>query len=151
MSLLKEIREKINKSRKEGDKFSLSILTTIEGEIQRKRELASDKDAESCIRKIYENNKKSIIDFASKDLSESQLKWMENLKAETQFLEDLLPKTLSEIEIENMITNSNEELDKIKNARSNGEAIGIAMKFLKSKGCNVLGNDVSKVVNQIKS
>ena len=68
----------------------------------------------------------------------------DNLKKEIEILNEYIPKTtLSEKEIAEKLSGLEEQ---IKGAKANGQAVGIAMKYLKSNGYPVSGQDVSNAV-----
>lgn len=66
---------------------------------------------------------------------------------ENAYLTEFLPKTLSVQEIKEAL---GEMQEAIKSAPKEGQAMGIAMKFVKTKGLVALGDDVSAAVKELR-
>jgi uncharacterized protein YqeY len=142
--MIEILKEKIKESRKENNKQSLSILTTLLGEIQlessRKNKELNNKDCESIVKKFIKSNNETLEYISPNEDSTDFL----SLKYENIILESLLPKTLSQKEIsETLIKHC---LDAIIGAKNKGQAMGIAMKTLKSLNLSVNGKDVEEAV-----
>lgn len=106
---------------------------------------ATDEGVFKVIRKIVEGNNetRTMLKQAGRD-NEPLYTHLDN---ESKYLSEFLPKTLSRDKIA-------EELvplaDSLKAAKSDGQAMGLAMKHFKAKGLTVDGNDVSAVVAEVR-
>ena len=72
----------------------------------------------------------------------------ERVVKENSILESLVPKNLTAEAIGAVLANSNTE---IRNAKSDGQATGIAMQALKAAGLSIDGKVVSEVVKGMRS
>jgi uncharacterized protein YqeY len=141
------IKEEIQKQIKEGmlagEKFKVNTLKTILGEIQAK-EMKSGKDlkeeeVESIIRKFKEGAEETIQFVNGSDENEFILQ-------EIDIYNSFIPKTLTVDEIIKAL----EGITEIFEVNNDGQAMGIAMQDLKSKGLKVLGKDVKEAVARIR-
>lgn len=129
-----------------------NILRVIIGEVETIKSRdgkITDDQVYSLIRKQIEANKEliNIYTLKGKDVSLASLAYKEN-----DILGELLPKTLSPVDIEAEILNHDgPEYEMIQDAKTDGAGIGVAMKLLKSLKLNVLGDDVKKVVAKIRN
>lgn len=139
------LREQLTIAMKAKDEPRKSVLRLVIAEIERMPSCGTE-DAQKaselrCIRKLIEGNKETIAVMPKEDARLAPLVW------ENEFLSELLPKTLNidEIKVELIAVQ-----DKIVQAKSEGQATGEAMKHLKSKKLEVLGNDVQSVVRELR-
>ena len=175
MNALETIKDLLKQSMKTKDTFKTGILRLIIGEVDRKqvtRTLASvgevkkeqpsktDEEVYSVIRKIIEGNNERIAQLnnvtpAGQDPPAFQIDFdvqplIETANAENVFLQSLLPKTISQQEIEAFILNQEGTLfEQIQSAKNDGQAMGLAMKEIKKASLSVLSADVKAVVKKI--
>ena len=147
MSLVEVMRDKVKVAMKSGNVVEKSILKLILGDCdtllnsaQQGGKPLTDEQVSKIIRKIILSNNETLQDERCKNLSED--KKLIILK-ENEILESLLPKLLTQDQIREKI--SSIEAD-IKSAKSEGQAVGVAMKLLKQSNEAVDGNDVKAVV-----
>lgn len=145
--MIELLKEKIKESRKLNNKDSLSILTTLLGEIQlessRRNKDLDQKSCEAIVRKFIKNNNETLKYINCHDDSIDCI----GFNYENTILESFLPKTLSKKEIGETLTKNC--LESIIQAKNKGQAMGIAMKTLKSLNLPVEGKDVEEVVNEM--
>ena len=130
---------------KSGRTVERDILRLILGEVQtleaKSGKKIPEEKIESIIRKVIQSNEETISFSPS-----------EKLEEENKILSSFLPKTLTQDEIEAFFLNSsNAEYELIQSVKSEGQAIGLAIKTLKSNQLKVLGDDVKIVVEKIRN
>lgn len=143
MSLVEVMRDKVKVAMKSGNVAEKSILKLVLGECdtllnsaQQGGKALTDEQVSKVIRKIILSNNETLEYNMPED------KMLIILK-ENEILESLLPKLLTQDQIREKI--SSIEAD-IKSAKSEGQAVGVAMKLLKQSNEAVDGNDVKAVV-----
>jgi uncharacterized protein YqeY len=147
IKMLAELKRKLVNSIKNNDVPKRDILRLVVGEIELAPKAMTNDQIISVIRKNIKNNEESQK-FLDKN-TDSYSK----LAAQTEVLESFLPGTLTLEEIESQLLSSEgPEFEQIRDAKSEGQAIGIAMKFFKVAGLsqNVLGDDIRVVVKKIR-
>ena len=138
--LIDKIKEHATFARKTGDKAVLSILTVILGETQtlqfRKGHapIVTDEEVIKIIKKLIESNKETI------QLSPDNTR---NLIQEIEILSALLPKSANKQEIKAALTSV------VLSGLNEGQAIGKAIKHLKSEGVLAESKDVIEVVKEL--
>mgnify|MGYP001150487266 CR=1 FL=1 len=141
--LVDEIKKQITAAMKSGDTIARDVLRLALSEIQaaeaRKNAPSTDDDAAAAIRKLIKSNEETLA------LSEGDR--AATLRREIEVLSSLLPKQLSVDEIVAALVSEHEA---IKAAKSDGQATGVAMKYLRSTGAAVSGNDVAAAVKKIR-
>jgi len=95
-----------------------------------------------------ENNHESIAALAKRDSGDDREK-LEQLKVENEILEELLPKEWSTQDVQTFIEKEN-LAEPIAAANNDGQAMGIAMKALKSAGAAAKGNVVNQVIRSLR-
>lgn len=139
-----EIKKAVMQAMKERRSVEKEVLRVALGEIQaeenRRGKDLSDEEAEKVVRKLIKSNTESLNN--ARDQAETDKLTLENVT-----LEALLPKQLGIDEIVALLAS---ETDAIKAANNDGQAIGVAMKFLKSKGAPVDGKTVSAAVKKVR-
>ncbi len=160
MLFLENLRSRITKAVKKHNEFERNILKVVLGEIQtiesRQGGITEDQ-AYKVVRKIIANNEETIqkIFESTKDTNVQVVgnaaSSLEELKKENEILSSLLPQIWDFSTTEAFFLNSNSsEIEMIQNAKSEGQAIGIAMKALKSKRAPVDSKIVVEVVKKIR-
>ena len=144
MALVDELKKRIATSVKDGDSVARDVLRLALGEIQtaeaRKNTQLSDEEAAAALRKLVKSNEETLGLSGEGERATT-------LKKEIEVLTSLLPKQMSVDEIVAALAPS---VDAIKAAKADGQAVGVAMKHLKSTGASVTGNDVQAAVKQIR-
>ena len=151
MSLMEEIRQRLAAVMKPRDerqtwerdiyKLALSEITTLELRSQGKP--VTEEQIANVLRKLIEGNNETLA--AMEKLGKGGA---EKLRAENEVLASLLPKTLSPEEIAERLA---PVADAIRTAKSDGQAMGLAMKHLKSENAPVAGADVTQAVKQLRA
>lgn len=116
-----------------------NILKVVLGELQRFRKLPDDITCYNTIKKIIANNEEILKYVPKQDLIDENI-----------FLKSLLPAELSEEEIGKILCVINSD---ILEAKSEGQATGIAMKLLKEKanGKTIPNMVVQGLIKNIRS
>jgi len=147
--LINNIKKQIIIAMRSGDPVERDILRLVVGESQTQNKFDDD-SVYRVIKKLIESNKQTAQKFTERDGAEA-LEQVNKLCQENGVLYELLPSTLSAQEIKKRLVDSSSTiLFEIGEAKSNGQATGLAMKFLKQAGCNVDGSDVSNVVKELR-
>lgn len=148
--MLQQLRQKLAESQKNGWTFARNLLKVVIGEVNtisaRTNKHLSDEEVQKIIRKLVVSNKETIEGMEKVGREKEQRYAI--LKEENEYLATLLPKMLSMDEIKNGLADLTEA---IRNAKSDGQATGIAIKCLKGKGLSFLGDDVASVVKELRT
>jgi uncharacterized protein YqeY len=144
MALLDQIKARMFAAMKSGNVTEREILKVAMGEITtdaaRVGRKGDDDEAQAILKKLVKSNEETIE--ASQDEAQKA-----QLRAEIAVLGDFLPKSLSLPEIVAALA---AVADAVKAAGNDGQATGVAMKYLKSLGAVVNGKDVSAAVRQLR-
>lgn len=144
MALVEELKKRITSSVKEGDTVARDVLRLALGEIQtaeaRKAATLSEEEAAAALRKLVKSNEETLGLTTDGERSAA-------LKKEIEVLTSLLPKSMS---VDEIVAALASQVDAIKAAKADGQAVGVAMKHLKSTGASVTGNDVQVAVKKIR-
>jgi uncharacterized protein YqeY len=149
MGLSQTLRIKLTEARKSGNTLEMGLLQVIIGDADMQKARVgkelSDEEVEKIIRKMANGIEETmtILKDRGHDDGEDYIR----LRQEQVYTSSLLPKTLSVEEIKTHLA----ALSSIKEAQNNGQAMGLAMKHLKSQGLKVLGQDVTKAIEEIRS
>lgn len=142
--LVEELKKRIATAVKDGDSVARDVLRLALGEIQtaeaRKNTKLSDEEAAAALRKLVKSNEETL------GLS-GEGEQAVTLKKEIEVLTSLLPKGMS---VDEIVAALASQVDAIKAAKADGQAVGVAMKHLKSTGASVTGNDVGAAVKKIR-
>ena len=149
MSLAETIRDRIKTAMKEQNFVERDILRVVLSEMialessppQGGKPLTAEQSAK-IFRKVMVSNSETLAFMKSTDPR------FDILLKENEILYQMIPKTLSQDEIREKISAIIADL---KSAKSEGQAVGIAMKQLKSTNESVDGNDVKTVVLSIRT
>lgn len=136
------IKQQLDAARKRQDKVEVSILSLILGEAQtiqfRKGHAAiTDEEVVKIIRKLIESNAETI------GLSPDSIRKSE-LTRENEIMLTLLPKMASKDEFRDKLSK-----EMLSSAKNEGQAIGVAIKYLKSQGILAEAKDIIEVVKEI--
>jgi uncharacterized protein YqeY len=143
MSVFKEkIRSNIATATKLKKEPAKNVLKVVLGEIDTQEARLSrdltDEEVYKVIRKTLQGIEE-MLQYKPGDV---------NLEIEKVTLEHLLPKKLDYMDI---LLELSPKIEELKQAKSDGQATGIAMKLLKEKKLLVEGNDVAQVVKGIRN
>jgi len=149
--IVEQIRERLTIALKSGNTEERDILKVALGEIQTLKERQGKITEEQCqkvIKKIIDGNNETIQVYAIGRWEPDKKKKLEN---ENVILQSLLPVFWTEQKIALFIMDNDKPYcNEICDAKSDGQAIGIAMKYLKQDGAIIEGKTVSEVVKQIR-
>jgi uncharacterized protein len=147
--LVEELKKRITTAMKDGDTVARDVLRLALGEIQMaevrraeagKADKLTDEEAAGVLRKLVKSNEETL---GLSGEGESAV----TLKKEIEILTSLLPKQMS---VDEIVAALASQVDAIKAAKADGQAVGVAMKHLKSTGASVTGNDVQTAVKKIR-
>lgn len=163
MSLYTDIKLRINECQRSGENHERDTLRTVIGEAQlnasRKGQgSVSDEEIVAILKKSKQNIEQTFLDA---ERVMGCVLWTDGaqakLKAEIVFYNKFLPKYLTQEEILYWIDTGTlapssymKVIPDILSAKSDGQATGVAMKYLKARELSVQGQDVSAVVKQFR-
>ncbi|OAI46541.1 hypothetical protein AYO44_11160 [Planctomycetaceae bacterium SCGC AG-212-F19] len=149
MSLKEKVRQKFEDAKRAGNREDKNLRSVILGDIStaeaRSGKDVSDADVEKLLRKMVESNTETVTQLKSHHRADDPQ--VAVLEREMVFLKSLLPQTLDAEAIAKALEPVRAE---IINAKSDGQAIGVAMKHLKCLSLSVQGQEVSAAVKQIR-
>ncbi|HEY1859122.1 MAG TPA: GatB/YqeY domain-containing protein [Gemmataceae bacterium] len=150
MSLKAAVREKFEHAKRTGNREEKNLLSVILGDIStaeaRTGKEVADSEVEKLLRKMVESNMETIAQLKSHHRADAPQ--IAVLEREIGFLKSLLPETLDANAIERALEPLRAD---IINAKSDGQATGLAMKHLKGVSLNVQGQDVAVAVKRIRT
>jgi uncharacterized protein YqeY len=150
MSLKDTVREKFEQAKRGGNREEKNLLSVILGDIStaeaRSGKQLPDADVEKLLRKMMENNTETLTQLKSHNRAGDPQ--VAVLKREIALLTALLPQSLNVDAIAKALESLHAE---IVSAKSEGQAIGLAVRHLKGLSLNAQGQDVSAVVKQIRA
>jgi uncharacterized protein YqeY len=138
--LIDQIKQRMFQAMKSGANVEKEVLRTAIGEVTRTGEAASDERVAQVLRKLVKANQetlRSVTDAAQRTALEQEIK----------VLEEFLPRSLSAAELVELFEPVAAE---IRSAGGPGPALGIAMKFLKSKSASADADEVRAAVTQLR-
>ena len=140
-----ELQSRIKQAMRDKDTLTRDVLRVALGDIQtaesRGGDAMSDEKAQGFVRKLVKSNQETI--GLAKDPAVT-----DQLTREIEVLESLLPQTMSPDQIEAALAPVH---NAIAAADNDGQAMGVAMKSLKSTGAVVEGRDVNAVVHRMRN
>lgn len=141
MTFEQKLRERLSKAPFRSREKEL--LKVVLGEVQLKSATApvTEEQGNSLVKSMIKNNVEKVL-VHLKEGDERRIGVLE----ENKILESLLPSYLTADEIEAKLNTDIDLVIQIKAAKSDGQATGLAMKFLKAQNCNVEGDTVKQVV-----
>jgi hypothetical protein len=144
--LIDEIKSRMIRALRERDEIVRNILGLAVGEIQtaeaRSNRPVTDEEAMAVVRKLLKSNEETLGLTAPDDVR------AEALRRENATLASLLPQSLSG---EGIVAALAPATDAIRAAKSDGQAMGVAMKHLKSIGAVVDAPAVQQAVKAVRS
>ena len=152
MSLLQTLKEAMVQARVRKDDVAKSVLSVVVGEAETlqfakgQRGEVTDQQVIKVIQNVIKGNQEAIQQAEAHHATDS----VPRLMMENKILEGYLPQMWERAQIENVLHGDNDTLEKVRQAANSGQATGIAMKFLKSQGSPVAGQDVAAVVKALR-
>jgi uncharacterized protein YqeY len=150
MSLKATVRQKFEEAKRAGNREAKDLLSVILGDIStaeaRGGKEVTDAEVEKLLRKMVESNTETLTQLKSHNRAEDPK--VAVLEREMALLKALLPQTL---DVEAIVKALEAVRADITNAKSDGQATGVAMKHLKGLSLSVQGQDVSAAVKQIRT
>jgi uncharacterized protein YqeY len=144
--LIDEIKVRMTRAMRERDEVVRNILGLAVGEIQtaeaRANRALGDDEATAVVRKLLKSNEETLGLTGADDARAPAL------RREIEVLASLLPKSMS---IEQIAEALGAVADAIRSAKSDGQAMGVAMKHLKAVGAVVGAADVQQAVKRVRS
>ena len=159
-------------ARKSKNELAKNVLSVALGDIQVQEGRAAQKgevtdgQAEKIIQKLIKSNQETMDAWNSRkgqvvtiggyvELGSDGARYAA-LKLENEILTKLLPKTCTKEEIKDFLVNVGtfwpvRFIDKLKEAKSNGQATGLAMKELASLEGSKDGKVVAEIVKELRS
>ena len=146
MSLIDVLRKNALAAMKAKDSVATTILRLAQSEVQalqaRTGRDLTDDEAFGAIRKLVKSNEETLA-VVGEDGENSAI-----LRRELVLLQELLPKRLT---VDEIVAAIGSIVEAIKAAGNDGQAMGVAMKHLKSQGAQVAGTDVTAAVKRLRS
>lgn len=143
--LLDEIKAQMFQAMKAGDVLRKEILRVAVGEITteaaRPGRKGDDEESQAILRKLIKSTEETLV-------SETDAEKRAVLERERAVLAEFLPKSLDVAAIVEALAAVHQA---IRDAGNDGQATGVAMKELKSKGAVVNGKDVALAVRQVRT
>jgi len=159
MSVLETVRTRIPAAMKSGNDVEKNLFRTLLGEVQMQASRQSiepnDEIVVSVARKFIAGLQETITLMKSQDGKSSgntiYVAETSQQEAEIALLLPLLPPTWDQTKIEAFFLNHESPLfEQIRDAKSEGAAMGLAMKTLKAELAPVGSEDVKAVVKKIR-
>jgi uncharacterized protein YqeY len=146
--LIDDIKARMRAAMQARDDVAKNILSLALGEIQtaeaRANRSLNDAEAVAVVRKLLKSNEETLALGSERGEGSGAAA----LRRENEILASLLPASMSESDISSALSPVAEAL---RAARNEGQAVGIAMKHLKSAGAVVQSADVQKAVAKIRA
>jgi hypothetical protein len=144
--LIDEIKSRMTRAMRERDDIVKNILGLAVGEMQtaeaRANRPVSDDEAVAIVRKLLKSNEETLALTPAGDAR------AESLRRENATLASFLPQSLS---ADAIVAALGPVADAIRAAKSDGQAMGVAMKHLKASGAAVEAQAVQQAVKAVRS
>ena len=144
--LIDEIKTRMMRALRDRDEVVRNILGLAVGEIQtaeaRANRALGEDEAMAVVRKLVKSNEETLALSGTDDARAA------GLRREIEALSALLPRSLS---VEQIADALSPVADAIRAAKSDGQAIGVAMKHLKATGAIAGAPDVQQAVKRVRS
>lgn len=143
--LLDTLKARITQAVKEKDEIARDVLRLAFGEVQtseaRNERPLKDEEVAAILKKLVKSNDETLALAGEGERAAT-------LRRENEILSSLLPKALSP---EQIVEALQAQVEAIRAAKADGQAMGVAMKHLKSQGATVEAADVTAAVKRIRS
>jgi uncharacterized protein len=144
--IIDEIKARMMRAMRDRDEVARNILGLAVGEIQtaeaRSNRALRDDEAIAILRKLLKSNEETLALSGEGDAR------VPALRREIETLSALLPKSMSVDAIAAAIA---PVADAIRAAKSDGQAMGVAMKHLKAAGAVAEASDVQQAVQKVRT
>ncbi len=144
--IIDEIKARMTRAMRDRDEVARNILGLAVGEIQtaeaRANRALRDEEAIAILRKLLKSNEETLALSGAGDAR------VPALRREIETLSALLPKSMSVDAIAAAIA---PVADAIRAAKSDGQAMGVAMKHLKAAGAVAEASDVQQAVQKVRT
>lgn len=146
MSFEQTLRDRISKApfrSKEKD-----LLKVVLGDVQQKSASGkvSDEQGLGIVKSMIKNNVEKVLVHLKEDDPRHAV-----IVEENKILASLLPTYLTVDEVKELLAKYDSMVSDLKAAKSEGQATGIAMKYLKSVNAQVEGDTVKQAVQQLRA
>lgn len=145
-----QLKIKLIEAMKAKNENRKNILRLILGEVStqetRNKKPLSDEDTRRIIKKFIQNGWDVMETLTKYNRQGEPL--FQTTKDEEVILREFIPELLNK---EQIVSNLGELSEQFKSAKSDGMAIGLATKHLKSKGFDFFGDEVANYVKEIKN
>lgn len=142
--LLDTLKARITQAVKEKDEVARDVLRLAFGEVQtseaRNERPLRDEEVAAILKKLVKSNDETLALAGEGERAAT-------LRKENEILSSLLPKAMSPEQIVDALQS---QVEAIKAAKADGQAMGVAMKHLKSTGATVEAADVTAAVKRIR-
>ncbi|HEY8041026.1 MAG TPA: GatB/YqeY domain-containing protein [Polyangiaceae bacterium] len=143
--LADEIKARMTQAMRDRDAVAKDVLGLALGEIQtaeaRANRALGDDEAMAVVRKLVKSNEETLS-LASGDPNAA------NLRREIEVLSALLPRAMGVDAIAAALVPVTEQL---RGAKSDGQAMGVAMKHLKASGAVVEASAVQEAIRRVRT
>ena len=150
MNLKDKVREQFEEAKRAGKREEKNVLSVILGDIAtleaRTGKDVPDAEVEKLLRKMVESNVETVAQLKAHNRGDDPQ--MAVLERETAVLKALLPQTLDAEAIGKALEPVRAE---ILAAKNDGQAMGVAMKHLKTLGLKALSQDVTTAVQAMRA
>jgi hypothetical protein len=144
--LIDEIKTRMMRARRDRDEVVRNILGLAVGEIQtaeaRANRALGEDEAMAVVRKLVKSNEETLALSGTDDARAA------GLRREIEALSALLPRSMS---VEQIADALSPVADALRAAKSDGQAMGVAMKHLKATGAIAGAPDVQQAVKRVRS
>lgn len=153
-----KLKTKLLHARKERDEEMKSILSVVLGDIEsaamKQKKPMEEKDCHTIIRKIIQGNNETlecVERMKGEGGAAAASDNVEKLMRENDILESFLPELLSQGEIEKFLGEVDPGFSRIREAKNEGQAMGLAMRALNAANKSINGNDVKAVITEVRN
>lgn len=143
--LIDDVKSRMRAAMQARDEVAKNILGLAVGEMQtaeaRANRAITDAEAVAVVRKLVKSNEETLAATGDGEGAAT-------LRREIDVLSSLLPKSMAYADIVSALAPVAEAL---RAAKSDGQAMGLAMKHLKASGASVESADVQKAVAHVRA
>ncbi len=150
MGLAENIKSNLTTAMKERNEVKKNVLRVVLGEVStsesRSGKKMTDDEVAKVIRKVIQGNDETLSYLMPENENFTKL------TEENYILKGFLPTTMTLDEMKQHIAyGSGAVIQEVKAAKSDGQAVGVLMRFFKMNGKNVLGEDVKELAQHYRA